>query len=70
MGDRLAEMFERTRAEGRPAVIPFIPCGWPTPEDTVPVVQAAIEGGADAFELGLPFSYPLGDGPVTQAAFD
>lgn len=70
MGDRLAEMFERTRAEGRTAVIPFIPCGWPAPEDTVPVVQAAIEGGADAFELGLPFSDPLGDGPVNQAAYD
>ena len=70
MSDRLAEMFERTRAEGRAAVIPFIPAGWPDPQDTVPVVLAAIEGGADAFEIGLPFSDPLGDGPVNQQAYN
>ncbi len=70
MSDRLAEMFERTRAAGRPAVIPFIPAGWPELADTVPVVRAAIEGGADAVELGLPFSDPLGDGPVNQQAYN
>lgn len=68
--DRLAEMFERTRAEGRPAVIVFIPGGWPEIDATVEIVQAAIEGGADAVEIGLPFSDPLGDGPVNQKAYE
>lgn len=68
--DRLAEMFERTRAEGRPAVIVFIPAGWPEIDATVEIVQAAIEGGADAVEIGLPFSDPLGDGPVNQKAYE
>ncbi|MFA7248929.1 MAG: tryptophan synthase subunit alpha [Dehalococcoidia bacterium] len=69
MSDRIAEMFARTRAEGRPAVIPFLPAGWPEPDDTVRLVEAAIEGGADAVEIGLPFSDPLGDGPVNQQAY-
>lgn len=70
MSDRLAEMFARTRAEGRPAVIPFLPAGWPELADTVRLAEAAIEGGADALELGLPFSDPLGDGPVNQQAYE
>ena len=32
MSDRIAEMFERTRAEGRPALILFVPASWPEPE--------------------------------------
>ncbi|MEX2373567.1 MAG: tryptophan synthase subunit alpha [Dehalococcoidia bacterium] len=68
--DRIASMFERVRAEGRTAVIPFIPGGWPEPDATVEIVQAAIDGGADAVEIGLPFSDPLGDGPVNQQAYE
>ena len=67
--DRLAAMFERTRAEGRPAVIPFVPAGWPEADATPEIVQAAIAGGADALELGLPFSDPLADGPANQQAY-
>lgn len=69
-GDRIARMFARTRAEGRPAIIPFLPGGWPDLHDTVELVQAALEGGADAMEIGMPFSDPLGDGPVNQQAYD
>jgi tryptophan synthase alpha chain len=69
-GDRIAEMFERTRAEGRPAVMPFIPAGWPELDATVEIIEAAVAGGADAFELGMPFSDPLGDGPVNQRAYE
>ncbi|RJQ07494.1 MAG: tryptophan synthase subunit alpha [Dehalococcoidia bacterium] len=69
MTDRLAEMFARTRAEHRPAVLPFLPAGWPELDDTVRLVEAAIEGGADGFEVGMPFSDPLGDGPVNQVAY-
>jgi len=68
--DRLASMFERTRAEGRPAVIIFSPCDFPERDATVEVLRAAVEGGADAIEIGMPFSDPLADGPVNQAAYD
>jgi len=67
--DRIAELFARTRAEGRPAVIPFVPAGWPEFEATSEIVQAAIDGGADAIELGLPFSDPLADGATNQQAY-
>ena len=67
--DRIAELFARTRAEGRPALIPFVPAGWPEADATPAIVQAAIAGGADAFELGLPFSDPLADGATNQQAY-
>jgi tryptophan synthase alpha chain len=67
--DRIAALFARTRAEGRPAVIPFVPAGWPEFDATPEIVQAAIAGGADAIELGLPFSDPLADGATNQQAY-
>ena len=69
MSDRIAEMFERTRAEGRPALILFVPASWPEPDATVEIVRAAVAGGADAMELGLAFSDPQADGPTNQAAY-
>lgn len=69
MTDRIAEMFARTRAQGRPAVIVFAPAGWPEIDATVEIVEAALAGGADAFELGMPFSDPLADGVTNQAAY-
>ena len=67
--DRLAEMFARTRAEGRPALIPFVPGGWPEPDATPAIVRAAVAGGADAVEIGFPFSDPLADGVTNQLAY-
>ncbi len=62
-------MFARTRAEGRPAIIPFVPGGWPEADATVAIVRAAVEGGADALEIGFPFSDPLADGATNQLAY-
>ena len=67
--DRIGEMFARTRAEGRPAIIPFVPGGWPERDATVEIVRAAVDAGADAFEIGLPFSDPLADGVTNQRAY-
>src|SRR5690606_20073316 len=58
------------REEGRTAVIPFIPVGWPEIDATVEIVQAAVEGGATAVEIGWPFSDPMGDGPTNQRAYE
>lgn len=67
--DRIAETFARTRAEGRPALMPFVPAGWPEADATTEIIEAAIAGGADIFELGLPFSDPLADGATNQQAY-
>jgi tryptophan synthase alpha subunit len=67
--DRLEAMFARTRAEGRAALITFVPAGWPRLDATVDIVEAALAGGADAFEIGMPFSDPLGDGVTNQQAY-
>ena len=69
MTDRIASMFARTRAEGRPALIPFVPGGWPEPDATLDIACAAVAGGADALEIGFPFSDPLADGVTNQIAY-
>ena len=63
---RVSAIFERTRAEHRAAVMPYLTLGYPTPERSLALVEAAVEGGADLLELGLPFSDPLADGPTIQ----
>jgi len=65
---RIAEMFAGARAEGRVAFMPFATTGYPDLETSVAIVNAMVEGGADAIELGVPFSDPLADGPSVQRA--
>ncbi|MEN9314396.1 MAG: tryptophan synthase alpha subunit [Pseudomonadota bacterium] len=65
---RLAASFERLAAAQRKALIPYITAGHPTREVTVPVMHAMVAAGADAIELGVPFSDPMADGPVIQRA--
>ncbi len=52
----------------RKALIPFITAGDPHPDDTVALMHALVDGGADIIELGVPFSDPMADGPVIQRA--
>ena len=65
---RIAGTFERLRAQGRKALIPFIAAGDPAAEATVPLMIALVRGGADIIELGVPFSDPMADGPPIQRA--
>jgi tryptophan synthase alpha chain len=55
-------------AKSRTALIPYIMAGDPGPAATVPVMHALVQAGADVIELGVPFSDPMADGPVIQAA--
>ncbi|OBA21901.1 tryptophan synthase [Metschnikowia bicuspidata var. bicuspidata NRRL YB-4993] len=68
MSQHLRETFQRCKDEGRNALVNFITAGFPTIEDTVPILQGMQEGGVDVIELGIPFSDPIADGPTIQAA--
>lgn len=64
------ELFARTKAEGRAAFLPFMTAGLPTPDDSVSMFAAMAEAGADGFEIGIPYTDPLMDGPVIQRGSD
>lgn len=66
--NRYADMFDRLDAAKQGAFVPFVALGDPTPELSLAIVDALVEGGADALELGIPFSDPVADGPTIQGA--
>ena len=51
---------------GRKALVPFVTVGYPSKKATLSILDAMARAGADAIELGIPFSDPLADGPVIQ----
>src|SRR5882724_6030210 len=65
---RIAEAFLRAEQEKRSVLIPYLMSGFPSAEQSVKLVRAAAEGGADIIELGMPFSDPLADGATIQHA--
>lgn len=68
MSTALDDLFVKVRAEKRAALIAYIPAGFPTKTDCHRVIQAFIDGGVDAIEIGFPYSDPVMDGPTIQAA--
>jgi tryptophan synthase alpha chain len=66
--ERIGRQFQVARASNRAVLIAYITLGYPTLERSLALAEAAIEGGADILELGIPFSDPLADGPVIQRA--
>ena len=60
--------FEKAAADGRAALIGYLPAGFPSVEGAVAAAMALAEGGVDVLEIGLPYSDPLIDGPVIQEA--
>lgn len=65
---RAAEVLERTRAEGRAALVGYLPVGYPSLDASVEAAGILLDQGVDMLELGLPYSDPVMDGPVIQAA--
>lgn len=66
--ERLEAAFARAKAAGRAAFIPYLTAGDPTLDWTARHLDALAAAGADAVELGIPFSDPVADGPVNQRA--
>ena len=65
---RIQQRFSDLRAQQRKGLIPFVTAGDPQPDVTVPLLHAMVAAGADLLEIGVPFSDPMADGPVIQAA--
>ena len=65
---RIGERFAALRAAGDKALVPFVTAGDPDLGTTAELVLAKADAGADAIELGVPFSDPTADGPVVQRA--
>jgi len=61
------EAFAKARSEGRAALIPYLTAGFPSREGFLQAVEEVLPY-ADLLEIGLPYSDPLGDGPVIQRA--
>ncbi len=65
---RFAKCFNKAAALHRPAYIPFLMLGDPSPIQSLQVIDAVIASGIDALELGIPFSDPIADGPIVAQA--
>ncbi len=65
-----AAAVDRARAEGRAALVAYLPVGFPDLDASVAAAKAAVAGGADVVELGLPYSDPTMDGPTIQRAVE
>ncbi|MFI9830649.1 MAG: tryptophan synthase subunit alpha [Streptomyces sp.] len=66
----LTDTLAAAKAEGRSALIAYLPAGFPTVDGGIEAIKAVFDGGADVVEVGLPHSDPVLDGPVIQTADD
>ena len=66
----VAAAFARAAGERRAALVGYLPAGFPTVDGAIAAARAMAESGADVIEIGLPYTDPLLDGPVIQAAVD
>jgi tryptophan synthase alpha chain len=64
--DPIARRFTAWRGLGRRALIPYVTAGYPAPSQSVQILHALADVGADMVELGIPFSDPVADGPTIQ----
>lgn len=67
-GGRLASVFDSCRADGRAALIGYLPTGYPDVPTSFDAMVALVESGCDIIEVGVPYSDPGMDGPVIATA--
>ncbi|MDI9818264.1 MULTISPECIES: tryptophan synthase subunit alpha [unclassified Legionella] len=68
--NRISKTLAQLQADGKKALSPYITAGDPTPELTVPLMHELVAAGANILEIGIPFSDPMAEGPVIQAAME
>lgn len=66
--ERYKNLFAQLKDRKEGAFVPFVTLGDPSVEQSLKIIDTLIEAGADALELGIPFSDPLADGPTIQEA--
>ncbi|MDX7987201.1 tryptophan synthase subunit alpha [Xenorhabdus sp. 12] len=66
--ERYEQLFKKLENQNQGAFVPFVTLGDPNPDLSLEIINTLISGGADALELGFPFSDPLADGPTIQNA--
>lgn len=66
MTERYSQLFGSLQERNEGAFVPFVMLGDPTPEDSLEIIRTLVDAGADALELGVPFSDPVADGPTIQ----
>jgi tryptophan synthase alpha chain len=68
--NRIDNTLAHLKAQGKKMLSPYITAGDPEPKLTVPLMHELVRAGADILELGIPFSDPMAEGPVIQAAME
>lgn len=66
--DRYADMFSALKEKNQGAFVPFVMIGDPDKDTSFEIIKTLVESGADALELGIPYSDPIADGPTIQHA--
>ena len=64
----VAPAFAKARAEGRAALVGYLPAGFPDVPGGIEALRLLVDSGVDVVEVGLPYSDPVMDGPTIQAA--
>jgi len=67
-GTGVASAFAEARADGRAALVGYLPAGFPDVDGGIEALRAMVDAGCDVIEVGLPYSDPVMDGPTIQAA--
>jgi tryptophan synthase alpha chain len=64
----LTDVLAKAKADGRAALIGYLPVGYPSVETSIDAMRAMVSAGVDVVEVGVPYSDPVMDGPTIQAA--
>ncbi|UDY22443.1 tryptophan synthase subunit alpha [Nocardioides sp. Kera G14] len=68
MSTSTSRAFETAKADGRAALVGYLPAGFPDVDGAIDALKAMVDAGCDVIEIGLPYSDPVMDGPTIQAA--